>query len=146
MHVTLIYCQSEYALHLNGNTDRFCPPRDKLECQLIYLTEHCTIPRKGFKKPNVNKQIETFENTVTLPYYTRASLQLVTEEPRFTDTRLIQTLHYYGQFALSLVKEGPYIFSKFNPLNTDTPLIRTFSMAPSVSVLTGFDCNMINRH
>ena len=26
------------------------------------------------------------------------------------------------------------------PLNTDTPLIQTFSMAPSVSILTVFDC------
>ena len=31
-----------------------------------------------------------------------------------------RTPHYYGQFALSLGKESPYIFSKFNPLNTDT--------------------------
>ena len=29
--------------------------------------------------------------------------------------------------------------SKFNPLHTDTPLIRTLSMAHSVSVSTGFD-------
>ena len=28
---------------------------------------------------------------------------------------LIQTPYYYGQFALSLGKESPYIFSKFNP-------------------------------
>ena len=34
-----------------------------------------------------------------------------TVNTRFTDTR---------QFALSLWKESPYIFSKFNPLNTDT--------------------------
>ena len=33
----------------------------------------------------------------------------------------------------------PYIFSKFNPLNTNTLLIRTLSKVPSVSVLTGFD-------
>ena len=37
-----------------------------------------------------------------------------------TDTRFIRTPHYYGQFALSLGKESPYIFSKFNTLNTDT--------------------------
>ena len=30
------------------------------------------------------------------------------------------TPHYYGQFDLSLGKQGPSIFSKFNPLNTDT--------------------------
>ena len=43
-------------------------------------------------------------------------------KPRFTNTGLIRTPHYmyYGQFALSLGKESPYILSKFNPLNTDT--------------------------
>ena len=45
----------------------------------------------------------------------------------------------YGQFALSLGKESPYIFSKLNPLNTDTPFVRIAFMAPSVSVLRGFD-------
>ena len=55
-------------------------------------------------------------------------------------TRLIRTPHYYGQFAVSLGKGSPYIFSKFNPLNTDNPLIRALSMTPSVSVLTEFDC------
>ena len=38
----------------------------------------------------------------------------------FTDTLLIQTPHYYGQFSLSLGKENPYIFSKFTSLNMDT--------------------------
>ena len=42
-----------------------------------------------------------------------------TVKPRFTDTRFIQTPHYYGQFVLSPGKESPYIFSKFNPLNMD---------------------------
>ena len=36
-----------------------------------------------------------------------------------------RTLHYYGQFALSPRKESRYNFSKFNPLITDTRLIRT---------------------
>ena len=65
-----------------------------------------------------------------------------TDKPRFTFTRIIRTRphHYAGQFALSLGKESPYIFSKFNPLNTDTPLIRALSTDPSMSVLTGFDC------
>ena len=48
------------------------------------------------------------------------------------DTSSLQTI-------LSLGKESLYIFSKFNPFNADTPLIRTLSMGPSVSVLTGFD-------
>ena len=42
---------------------------------------------------------------------------------------------------LSLGKESPYIFSKFNPLSTDTSLIWTLSMAPSVSILTTLTVN-----
>ena len=42
---------------------------------------------------------------------------------------------------MSLGKDSSYIFSKFNPFNTDT------FHGPSESVLTGFDCNwvLINR-
>ena len=32
----------------------------------------------------------------------------------------LQIPHYYSQFAFSLGKESPYIFGKFNPLNSDT--------------------------
>ena len=39
-------------------------------------------------------------------------------KPHFMDTHVIRTTHSCGQFALSLGKESPYIFSKFNPLNT----------------------------
>ena len=58
---------------------------------------------------------------------------------RFMDMRFVRTPHYYGQFALPLGKESPYIFSKFNPLNRDTPLIiyKDTFYSPSVSVLTG---------
>ena len=56
--------------------------------------------------------------------------------------RLIRTLHYYRQFALSLGKEISYIFFKFNPLNTDTPFIRTPSMVPSPFALTGCGCTL----
>lgn len=52
----------------------------------------------------------------------------------------LRTPHHYAQFALSPGKESPCIFSKFNPLDIYIPLIRTLSRAPSVSVLTGFDC------
>ena len=49
---------------------------------------------------------------------------------RFMDMRLTRTPHYYGQFALPLGKESPYIFSKFNPLNMDTSLLRTVCFTP----------------
>ena len=42
-------------------------------------------------------------------------------------------------------KKSPYIFSKFNPLYTDTQLIWTLSMAPLVSALTGFDSLTVPR-
>ena len=54
----------------------------------------------------------------------------------------LRTPHYYLQFALTLGKEIPYIFSKVNLLNTDTRLIWTISMAPSMFVVMGFDCNI----
>ena len=53
-----------------------------------------------------------------------------TVKPHFTDTHSIRTLHFYRQFALSLGKESPYIFSKVNPLNTDTSLLRTVCFVP----------------
>ena len=37
---------------------------------------------------------------------------------------------YYAQFALSVGKERPYIFSNFNPFNMDILLISTLSIAP----------------
>ena len=55
------------------------------------------------------------------------------------DTRLILT----GCFVPG--ERKPSYFSKFRPVNTDTPLIRTLSMAPSVSVLTGFDWIKIHQ-
>ena len=36
-----------------------------------------------------------------------------TVTPHLRDTHLIRTPHYYGQFALSLGIESPYIFSTF---------------------------------
>ena len=54
--------------------------------------------------------------------------------------RLIRTPRSYGPFALSTGKESPYIGSKINPFNKDPPLVRTLSIAPTVSFLTEFDC------
>ena len=53
-----------------------------------------------------------------------------TVKPDLTDTHIIRTPHYYGQFALFLGKKA-LTFS----LNTDNPLIWKLSMVPSVSVL-----------
>ena len=40
----------------------------------------------------------------------------------FTNTHLIQTPHYCGQFELSPRKDIPYIFSKFNPAYDGHPI------------------------
>ena len=69
-------------------------------------------------------------NKVYYPCYNGSVLVVIKVKPRFTDTHLIRTPHYYGQFALSLGKESPYIFSKFNPVNTDTSLLRTVWFVP----------------
>ena len=55
-----------------------------------------------------------------------------TVKPRLTDTCLIWTPHYYRQFALTLVQESPYIFSKFNPL-----------YAHPINMDTFFDCTKL---
>ena len=79
-------------------------------------------------------------------FFTRARLSRSLER-----LRIIWPLHvrHYGQFALSLEKKALtcrlYIFSKYNPPNKDTPFTRTLFMAPSGSVLTGFDCMFIVR-
>ena len=56
-----------------------------------------------------------------------------------TGTQAPGAPHSVTDTSLYLGKGSPYIFSKFNPLNTVTPLIRTLSVPwPSVTVLTGF--------
>ena len=82
----------------------------------------------------INKYL-LFYSQVTLKSSWPNNDHKVTVKHHFIDTHLIWTLHYYGQFALSLLH-----FSKSNPLNKDTPLKRTLSMASSVSVLLWFDC------
>ena len=46
-------------------------------------------------------------NKVYYPCYNGSVLVVIKVKLCFTDTRLIQTPHYYGQFALSLGKESP---------------------------------------
>ena len=76
-----------------------------------------------------------------LSFHICISCVLYREDERYEihvqSTPALRTPRYYGQFALSPGKEKSYIFSKF------TPLKRTLSMSPSVSVLTGFDCIFI---
>ena len=76
-----------------------------------------------------------------LSFHICISCVLYLEDQRYEihvqSTPALRTPRYYGQFSWSPGKESSYIFSKF------TPLKRTLSMSPSVSVLTGFDCIFI---
>ena len=61
--------------------------------------------------------------------------------PPITDTCLIWTPLYYRQLDLFLQKKALIIISsKFNPVNMDSLLIQTLSVAPSVAIFKGFDC------
>ena len=60
--------------------------------------------------------------------------KLHTVKPCIMDTCLMWTPRYYWRFVLPVGNESPYIFSHFNLL------IRSLSVAPSVPVLTGFNC------
>ena len=57
--------------------------------------------------------------------YNKVPFIYCTVKPRLSlETRSIRTSHCYGQFALSLGTERPYIFY---PLNKVTPLIQALS-------------------
>ena len=71
---------------------------------------------------------------LTFPYVVKDPVSACSSTPT------LRAPHYCGHFALSLGEESPHIFSELNPFNTDTPLIGTFFMPPSVSLLMGFDC------
>ena len=95
--------------------------------------------------PNINTAYKSYIGCQERILSCRVLLHTV--KPRFTlDTLLIRTPHFYGEFALSLRKQSPYILSKFNPLNTDTTFIRTLSMVPSPFALTEYDCTLSTSH
>ena len=50
-------------------------------------------------------------NEITISTFT------YTVKPRFTDSCLIRTPHFYGQFALSLGKGNPYMDTFYDRLN-----------------------------
>ena len=82
-------------------------------------------------------------------YYRQFTLSLVRKALK--STSIPGSLAYPFSLARSLgtgrrepwERGCPYIFAQFNPLNTGTPLIRTLTMAPSVSFLTDFDSILV---
>ena len=69
---------------------------------MLSVSDRIQIPSKTTHKDTGIK-----ENT----YYRYKVISFSdTVKPCFTDTRLIWTPHYYGQFALSLGKESPLRF------------------------------------
>ena len=65
-------------------------------------------------------------------------LLLYTVKPLLTDTSIIRTPLYYGQFVLSQKCQKSYIPYLYN---TATSVKRTLSSVPLVSILKRFDCS-----
>ena len=66
-----------------------------------------------------------------------------TMKTSYSQIPALRTPHYHGQFVLSLGKESPYIFSKFNPLNRSTSLMVSHSRIWR-QWLNNNDCNYNN--
>ena len=96
----------------------------------VLVQSFCGIWSGNENLKKINDARQLFQNRPNIP---------IKVKPCFTDAHLVQKAYYYGQFALSLGKESPYTFSKFNLLNTDNLLIWTLSMAPLVSILKRLD-------
>ena len=105
------------------------------------LSSKPTLPNSKSTRNQVGEEplsrCATSKIVIYLFVYLYVNVQSSTVKLRLTDTSSLQTVY-------SLGKECPHIFSKFNPLNTDTSLIRRLSMAPLVSVLKGFDSSSSN--
>ena len=63
--------------------------------------------------------------------YARRQLLMNIQSPLYEHLIMQTPREYYAQFALSLGKESRYIFSTFNPLYSDIPLIQTLSQPRS---------------
>ena len=81
-------------------------------------------------KKHLHNQIEIIENRKPM----------IEIESNRKEYESLHPYHYYWKFSLSLGKRS-CIFSKFNLLNVDTPLIWTFFKTPSVSKFIGFNCS-----
>ena len=99
------------------------------------LSSKPTLPNSKSTRNQVGE--EPLSRCATSKINVNVNVQSSTVKLRLTDTSSLQTVY-------SLGKECPHIFSKFNPLNTDTSLIRRLSMAPLESVLKGFDSSSSN--
>ena len=84
--------------------------------------------------------LQDFNWTAVLQNVSYKMIQsFITVKPPFTDISLLRTVCFVPG------KRKPFHFSKFNPLNMDTPLKWTLPMAPSMFVFMGFDSkNYIN--
>ena len=100
------------------------------------LSSKPTLPNSKSTRNQVGEEplsrCATSKIVIYLFVYLYVNVQSSTVKLRLTDTSSLQTVY-------SLGKECPYIFSKFNPLNMDTSLIRRLSMAP-----LGFDSSNSN--
>ena len=102
-------------------------PRDPL--QKILINCKASLVPNLWGVPGVTLLRNTYNVTPALALeifdkHRQYSYTLLYGHPLNAKTSLLR------KFVLSLGKESPYIFSKFNPLNTDTPLIWILYVAP----------------
>ena len=129
-----------------------------------------TVPNKAHKKPSVKYQviwtsIFCFKNkrhSVRLAHFPSSILHTRGFSPLFLPPRRASSGLDKGSFPVqspplyghplntdtSLLQTVWLVSGEKKPFNTHTPLIQTFSMAPSVSMLTVFDCTycLVTKH
>ena len=104
--------------------------------RFLFLTITQQFTLESWCNEQLNEDPNDWQNMLTikrgLNCYIEVPFIYCTVKARSSmETRSIQTSHCYGQFALSLGKESPFIFY---PLNKVTPLIRTLSQYGPFSV------------
>ena len=98
----------------------------------LTTTQHFTL--ESWCNEQLNEDPKDWQNMLAIKRFCYIEVPFIycTVKPRSSlETRSIRTSHCYGQFALSLGKESPFIFY---PLSKVTPLIRTLSWYGPFSV------------
>ena len=136
-HIVFLWNEKYLSVPLHHNTEksivslaavfwmsRDAPPK-------VLLGERCVTSKKRLRG-RLRKVWCSFDLFPVC--FKQILFKLHTVKPCTMDTCLTWTPRYYGQVVLPLGNESPYVFSNFNLL------IRSLSVAPSVPVLTGFNC------
>ena len=112
-----------------------------LKRYLVSFLQRCNVPPRAVRALDLQLGCPDREFKSRLDRLLDLISVVPSSNPR---PRLIRTPRYYGQFFCFVPRESPYIFSKFNPFYTDTPLSRPvfkFCFVPeeSPNIFSKFD-------